>query len=622
MNKIFTKLLATCFLLLSGYVVAQPCSVTIAGNNAACPGAQTTLTATTIGPDNQIMASNSAGNNHRGNMFDIVATNTVTITSFDASPMGNTTIEIYYKVGTWNGFANTPSAWTFVGSGAVPYTGGFSAVPVNVNVTIPAGQTYAFYVTSNTSAVSLNYSNGTNVGNVYSSDANITFLEGGGMEYPFTGGTGAVYQPRVWNGNIHYSLNGLPTTSLWGAGETTNSIQPTINATTQFTVESTITGCPTLYDTMVVQMSVPTVSAGNDQTICTLDTVTLHATGNAANYVWNNGVTDNSGFSPASSNSYIVTAIDSIGCTNADTVTVNVNALPPVSAGADFAVCIGNDTVLNGQGALTYSWNNGVTDGMPFTPSSSMDYIVTGTDINNCHKNDTVHVTVNPIPAVYAGADVSSCAGSETILSGSGTVTYTWNNGVTNGVPFVSPSGINSYIVTGSDAIGCSNTDTVVVTTLINEALIAQIGNTLITSMTPGYTVQWYNCSTQQVIAGETGWTYTPTVSGYYAAIVTNTDQCTDTSDCILMDDFAGINQNNASAFTVYPNPTAGAVTIQSSSAMIDRIEIIDLVGKVVYEEETNQLKTAIDISRFDGQQFFVKIYNGDSIETVKVQKF
>lgn len=157
-----------------------------------------------------LQASSAAGNNHRGNMFDLVATNTVTITAFDASPMGNTTIEIYYKVGTWNGFANTPSAWTKIGSAAVGYTGAFVRVPLTVNVTIPAGQTYAFYVTSNTTAVALNYSNGSGVGNVYSSDANLTFLEGGGMEYPFTAGTGAVYQPRIWNGAIHYILPNSP----------------------------------------------------------------------------------------------------------------------------------------------------------------------------------------------------------------------------------------------------------------------------------------------------------------------------------------------------------------------------------------------------------------------------
>jgi hypothetical protein len=184
--KKFTYSIAFLFsFLFTTHAFTQACAVNISATDSLiCSGDNTILSTTITGPDQSLMASNTAGNNHRGNMFDIVATNSVTILSFDAFPMGNTTIEIYYKVGTWNGFANTPAAWTFVGSAPVAFTGGFAPVPVNVNVTIPAGQTYGFYVTSNTMAISLNYSNGTSVGNVYSSDGNISFLEGGGMEYP------------------------------------------------------------------------------------------------------------------------------------------------------------------------------------------------------------------------------------------------------------------------------------------------------------------------------------------------------------------------------------------------------------------------------------------------------
>ena len=165
-NRFTYSVLVLFSVLLVTNLRAQQCSVNIStSDDLICQGDNITLTATASGLGQTLMASNTAGNNHRGNMFDIVATNSITILSFDASPMGNTTIEIYYKVGTWNGFANTPAAWTFVGSAPVTFTGGFVPVAVPVNITIPAGQTYGFYVTSNTSAVSLNYSNGTSVGN-------------------------------------------------------------------------------------------------------------------------------------------------------------------------------------------------------------------------------------------------------------------------------------------------------------------------------------------------------------------------------------------------------------------------------------------------------------------------
>lgn len=621
MKRTLLNLVLAITLLYSGKISAQSCSATILGDEFVCVGTQSTLDAQVFGPGVTLNASNTAGNNHRGNMFDIVATNTVNILSFDASPMGNTTIEIYYKVGTWNGFANTPSAWTFIGSAPVAYTGGFSAVAVPVNITIPAGQTYAFYVTSNTSAVSLNYSNGTNVGNVYSSDANIAFLEGGGMEYPFTANTGAVYQPRVWNGAIHYSVPSVSTTYLWSTGETTQSIQSTVNTSTQVTLESTTPGCPTLYDTLDIVTSIPVVSAGNDINACYGDSVLLHATGTPASYSWDNGVTDSVAFVATSGLQYITTATDSIGCTNTDTLMVNVNVLPLVSAGADFSICIHEDITLSGQGAISYSWNNGAQDNVPFEAVSSMQYVVTGTDINNCVQTDTVQVTVNSLPIVSGGGDQEACYGMEFTLSGSGADNYAWSNGITDGVPYIVPMGVNEYIVVGTDINGCSSSDTVQITALNNQALIAVIGTTLITSMEIGYDIQWYNCDDQQIVSGETGFTFTPTVTGHYAAIVTNSNQCTDTSDCILVD-FTGLGENAVNLFEVYPNPTSNTITIQSANTTINKVEVLNVLGQVVYETVSGKMKTTIDLSTLEGSQFFVRVLSDDKIQVVKVLKY
>jgi hypothetical protein len=155
-------------------------------------------------PCDTLQTTFAGGNNHRGNMFDIVAINAVNIISFDAHPVGNTDYEIYYKVGTFAGSENNSAAWTLVGSatGVVAQPMGTpTPLPIVVNITIPAGQTYGWYVTSTNTTVSNYYTNGTAQGSVYTSDANIQFLEGVGLEYPFTG---TPFTPRVWNGRIHY----------------------------------------------------------------------------------------------------------------------------------------------------------------------------------------------------------------------------------------------------------------------------------------------------------------------------------------------------------------------------------------------------------------------------------
>lgn len=430
-------LFLTILTILSGKSIAQ-CTVSIVGDTLVCVGDQKILNADVIGPKISLDASNTAGNNHRGNMFDIVATNDVRIISFDVSPMGNTTIEIYYKAGSWNGFANTPSAWTFIGSAPVAFTGGFSPVDIPINVHIPSGETYAFYITSNNTGVSLNYSNGITVGNIYSSDANIAFIEGGGMEYPFTQGTGAVYQPRVWNGRINYALDSVPVTYLWNTLETTNSIETTITAPAQFTVESTIAGCPTLTDTLDVNVSVPAVSAGANQNICLGDTLLLFGTG-AVSYTWDNGVLDSLSFVPALSGTttYTVTGTDTIGCIDIATVDVTVHELPNINAGEDQNVCLGFGTTLSASGANSYIWDNGVQNSILFIPIATAEYIVTGTDTYGCTGFDTVNVSVIPLPTA-----VVSKLGN--ILISDSASSYQWINCETN----LPVSGANSQLFT------------------------------------------------------------------------------------------------------------------------------------------------------------------------------
>jgi len=588
------------------------CTVSISSTDTLiCGGGSPTLTATTFGPDVQLMASNTAGNNHRGNMFDIVATNSVSILSFDAFPMGSTTIEVYYKVGTWNGFANTPSAWTLIGSAPVVYTGGFVPVAVPVNVMIPAGQTYGFYVTSSNTSVSLNYSNGTSVGNVYSSDANISFLEGGGMEYPFTLGTGAVYQPRVWNGNIHYALANAATTYTWGGGEITSSITQAVNSPTIFTVESTIPGCPTLYDTLQILSSIPSVDAGNDFAVCMGSEATLAGTGALASVTWDNSVTDGVAFVPTNPATYIVTGIDSVGCDAHDTVFVDVYLLPIVSAGSDQTICSGDEVTFEGQGAVTYTWDNGIVDGVPFTPGAGYTAIVTGVDGNGCSNTDTTVLVVNALPLVSAGSDQTICLAEFVSLNGTGADAYMWTMGITNNVPFL-PTSDAQYIVTGFDVNGCQAADTVNVYVHGVYPTISLSGGTLQCDQSGGVSYQWINCSNNQPVSGATNQIFSPSQSGTYAVIMSD-NMCSGISSCLVYSN-VGVSENSLDEeITVYPNPNNGQFTIINSLSV--QLNITDLSGREVKQLSLEAGSTTLDLTNEESGVYFVKISKeGESI--------
>jgi gliding motility-associated-like protein len=144
-------------------------------------------------------------------------------------------------------------------------------------------------------------------------------------------------------------------------------------------------------------------------------------------------------------------------------VEITVNPLPTVNAGTDQAICSGEEITLTATGAQTYTWDNGVTNGVAFTPSATQTYTVTGVDENNCENTATVEITVNPLPTVNAGTDQAICSGENITLTATGAQTYTWDNSVTNGVAFT-PTATQTYTVTGISNFGCINSDQVQVT--------------------------------------------------------------------------------------------------------------------------------------------------------------
>ena len=101
----------------------------------------------------------------------------------------------------------------------------------------------------------------------------------------------------------------------------------------------------------------------------------------------------------------------SSGCPTSSTQTVTINTLPTIDAGTDLAVCYGDTLTLSASGAVTYAWDNAVTDATPFTPTATATYTVTGTDTNGCVATDSVDVTVNSISITSFSTDVT-CNGS------------------------------------------------------------------------------------------------------------------------------------------------------------------------------------------------------------------
>lgn len=164
---------------------------------------------------------------------------------------------------------------------------------------------------------------------------------------------------------------------------------------------------------------------------------------------------------------------DSIWCFNAEEAfTVNINALGTFNAGnvfsaelSDASGSFASPTVI---GTLNSTSNGALSINctIPLGTIAGGGYLirVSSSDPAVTSANNGSNLKVQAIPVVSAGVDTTVCVGSTLILAGTGAAAYSWDNSITNNVPFTPVAGTTIYTVTGTGAGGCLATDQVAVT--------------------------------------------------------------------------------------------------------------------------------------------------------------
>lgn len=144
----------------------------------------------------------AADNGLKGNMFDVTTFDKdLKITGLDInlnSSPPNSTVNLYTKSGTYEGFETDPSAWTLVSTNIVSGAGFDNATFVDItDFKLDANSITAFYV--DTSA-NLFYTTGTAPGQPTFSNDDLSIATGVGKTASF----GATVPSRTWNGTIYY----------------------------------------------------------------------------------------------------------------------------------------------------------------------------------------------------------------------------------------------------------------------------------------------------------------------------------------------------------------------------------------------------------------------------------
>ena len=279
------------------------------------------------------------------------------------------------------------------------------------------------------------------------------------------------------------------TTFLWspaGSLSDATSGNPMANpdTTTTYTLTGNALSCngaSKVTVTVIPVITSNTKANASKIAVCTGDTVTLFGSG-GANYTWDNGVINQVSFVPISTKTYTVTSPKANNCSSSstDTITISVNPIPTVSAGADKVRCQGDTVTLRGFGAKSYTWDKGVIDQIAFTPLNTQTYTVTGTQ-NGCSDTASVEVSIenvisNPIKANATKTII--CEGDSITLYGSGATTYTWNNGIIDKTPFY-PSQTMTYTVSGPQINTCSFVLPDSISIVVKQKPIVTAGNGL-----------------------------------------------------------------------------------------------------------------------------------------------
>ncbi|MBK9191567.1 MAG: T9SS type A sorting domain-containing protein [Crocinitomicaceae bacterium] len=395
--------------------------------------------------------------------------------------------------------------------------------------------------------------------------------------------------------NITWSVLSGDAGSLSCSVCATNNVDPTVTTTYVVSSES-LTGCID-YDTVVVVVNAiptPTIYADGPLSFCIGGDVVLSTdTYNA--YLWSTTETSNA-ITVSTGGVYTVTITDANGCQNTANTTVTVNGLPNVNAGTDFTVCPGDSEPLNATGASTYLWNVDLTlsqlniPNPNATPTGTTNYIVTGTDVNGCQDKDTVQATLYTLPSVNAGSDGQVCVGDIWPLNATGAVTYLWNShpslsalNIAN--PNATPTSQTEYFVTGTDGNGCSNIDSVTISTINLPGISAGVDKFIC----EGENVQIFATGGLSYVWNTDPTLSSTTISNPFASPLTTTTytvEGTDINGCSNTDQVV-VNVNSL------PNVSAGADT----SVCVGGSIVLQATGAVDYTWSPNASLSATNIA-------------------------
>jgi len=354
------------------------------------------------------------------------------------------------------------------------------------------------------------------------------------------------------NGGVSYTWT--PSTGLSATTGSSVTANPTISST--YTITGTDgNGCVNTTTVMVVVNPNPNISVETSGPICSGSSTTITALG-AVNYTWapSIGLNNTTGSSvtadPTLTTTYLVNGIDSNGCSTTILAVVAVNTLPTIIVTPPTPICNGSNIPLIANGAVQYSWvpstglSNTSGSSVLASPSSSITYTITGTDINGCQSTTQVDVDIFSNPIITLNTPPPFCVGGSATLIVEGAKAYSWGpstglSTTTGDSVLATPSITTTYTVTGVDSNGCIGKSTISVIVNPKPKVSANVppiicfGKSANLHATGAVSYKWTPSTSLNNSSGSSV-TASPTVTTTYSVIGINNEGCSDTANINL----------------------------------------------------------------------------------------
>jgi hypothetical protein len=231
---------------------------------------------------------------------------------------------------------------------------------------------------------------------------------------------------------------------------------------------------------------------------------------------------------------YVLTTIDSVGCTKI--ISVSLQGTIPASAPEVFttknALCNGDTALLYTNPPVSLSWPDG-TIANQTTIFSGGTYQAFFTDSNNCVLTTAAlfidSLESAPLPVLSQSGNIVLCGGNGIWVYSNLSGGNQWNTNTIADSIWIADSG--TYWITQTNTAGCrSQSDTLFVIASNNPAppVVLQNGDTLSVSSNDGV-VSWFESGESLLL--NTGNSFIPAYNGQFVAMVTNIQGCSSVSD-------------------------------------------------------------------------------------------